>query len=255
MATRTIYLIRHGQYDSKNSHNDKLAGGLTPIGVEQVKLTAQRLRSLPISAIHCSSLQRAVETAEIIAREFPDVPLYRSQLLWECVPCIPRNFTELFADIPLETIEQDRQQAERAFDRYFKRARGKDKHEIVVCHGQIIRYFVCRVLQLQPEAWVDMDMSNCGISEVLIETDGRMVLVSHNDVGHLPQHLITSLIGVRAARALYGLAQIALDQGDFVEAQRQGQESLAIFERIGHEDAAKVKEWLEGLPVMERRLP
>jgi hypothetical protein len=50
---------------------------------------------------------------------------------------------------------------------------------------------------------------------------------------------------------LYGLAQIAFDQGDFVETQRQGQESLAVFERIGHEDAAKVKEWLEGLPVMD----
>ena len=252
MATRTIYLVRHAQYDSKNDHNDKLGGGLTPIGVEQAKLTAQRFRSLPISAIHCSTLRRAAQTAEIIAREFPDIPLQRSRGLWECSPCIPPIpvYTEYFAQVPAEDIAQGRKQAEKAFDRYFKRARGKDKHEIVVSHGNLIRYFVCRALQVQPEAWGNMDLCNCGISEVLIKHDGWMVLISHNDVGHLPNHLITSLIGVRAARALYSLAQIAFDQGDFVEAQRQGQESLAIFERVGHEDAAKVKEWLEWLPAM-----
>jgi hypothetical protein len=167
------------------------------------------------------------------------------------VPCIPRGFAELFADISAEEIAQYREQAEEAFDKHFKRARGADKHEIVVCHGQIIRYFVCRVLQLQPEAWVDMDMSHCGISEILIMSNGRRVLVSHNDVGHLPHHLITSLIGSRLAKTLYGLAQLALVQGNLVQAQRQGQESLAIFERMGHENAAKVKEWLEGLPAMD----
>lgn len=197
MATRTIYLVRHGLHDSKNSHHDKLGGGLTPVGVEQAKLTAQRLSSLPISAIYCSTLRRAVETAEIIAREFPDIPLQRSRLLGECMPCIPRNFAELFVDIPAEKIAQDRERAGRAFERHFKHARGKDKHEIVVCHGNLIRYFVCRVLQLGLEAWVDMDMSNCGISTVLIGSNGRMVLVSHNDVGHLPHHLITSLCRYR----------------------------------------------------------
>jgi hypothetical protein len=38
-----------------------------------------------------------------------------------------------------------------------------------------------------------MDMCNCGISKVLIKSDGWMILASHNDVGHLPNHLITSL--------------------------------------------------------------
>ena len=192
MATRTIYLIRHGQYEFKGSH---LADGLTPLGVEQAQLTAQRCSSLPITAIHCSTLRRAVDTAEIIARELSGIPLQRSRLLWECIPCIPRTFAELFVDIPAEKVAQDREQAERAFDRYFKCARGKDKYEIVVCHANLTRYFVCRVLQLEPEAWVDMDMSNCGISTVLIESSGRMALVSHNDVGHLPHHLRTSLVG------------------------------------------------------------
>ena len=189
MATRTIYLVRHGL------HDHELEGGLTPVGVEQARLTAQRFRSLPISAIHCSTMPRAAETAEIIAREFPDIPLHRSRGLEECFPCIPPIpvYIEYFAQVPVEDIVQDRKQAEEAFVRYFKRARGKDKHEIVVSHGNLIRYFVCRVLQIRPEAWGSMDMGNCGISKVLIKSDGWMILVSHNDVGHLPHRLITSL--------------------------------------------------------------
>ena len=69
MARRTIFLIRHGQYqrikpdesdgDLTMAQANKLDGGLTPLGIEQAKLTAQRLSSYPISAIHCSSLPRA----------------------------------------------------------------------------------------------------------------------------------------------------------------------------------------------------
>jgi serine/threonine-protein phosphatase PGAM5 len=196
MATRTIYLVRHGQHGSENDQGDTLEGGLTPIGVEQAKLTARRFRSLPISAIYCSTLRRAVETAEIIAREFPDVPLQRSRGLQECYPCVPPipPYIECFAQVPAEEIAQGKEQAEKAFDRYFKRARGNDKHESLVCHGNLIRYLVCRVLGAQPEAWGRMDMCNCGINTVLIKPDGRLILVSHNDVGHLPTHLITSLV-------------------------------------------------------------
>jgi serine/threonine-protein phosphatase PGAM5 len=246
MATRTLYLVRHGYHDLTSSH--KLGGSLTPIGVEQAQLTAQRFRSLPITTIHCSTLPRAAETAEIIAQELADVRFHRSRGLWERIPCIPPAWTEYFKVYPSKSLERDKKQAEKAFDKYFKRAQGQDKHEIIVSHGNLIRYFICRVLQVQPEGWGNMDMCNCGISEVLIRSGGQMVLVSHNDVSHLPDHLVTSLIGSRLAHALYHLAQIALDQGDLVEAQRRGNESLAILKQSKPKDAAQVEAWLDDLP-------
>ena len=166
MALRTLYLIRHGHHEEKKGH---LVDGLTPTGVEQAQFAARRCKALPVTSIHCSTMQRAVETAAIVAQEFPDVPLYRSRVLWECVPCIPRNFAEVFADITVEKITHYRKRVDKAFDKHFKRARGKDRHEIVVCHGTVIRYFVCRVLQLSVDAWVDLDMSNCGMSVVQIK--------------------------------------------------------------------------------------
>ena len=50
------------------------------------------------------------------------------------------------------------------------------------------------------------------------------------------------------AGAFYGLAQVALAQGNLIEARRQGLDSLAIFEKIGHRMASEVKQWLEVLP-------
>ncbi|HEX9945434.1 MAG TPA: tetratricopeptide repeat protein [Thermoanaerobaculia bacterium] len=50
------------------------------------------------------------------------------------------------------------------------------------------------------------------------------------------------------ALALYGLGRVAGFHGDFVEARRQGQASLAILEAIGHVEAKGVRDWLAALP-------
>jgi serine/threonine-protein phosphatase PGAM5 len=198
VATRTLYLVRHGQYhqleysaeeDLTMAQVNQLDGGLTPAGVEQAQLTAQRLSGLPITAIHCSTLPRAIETAEILAQEFPGVPVCGSRMLWECVPSVPPALAGHFANVLAEDLAEDGKSAEQAFDRYFRRARGKDTHEILVGHGNLFRYFVCRLLEAPVESWVNMDSYNCGLSEVHI-TD-VLTLVSYNDVGHLPLYLRT----------------------------------------------------------------
>lgn len=196
MASRSIYLVRHGQYqrlfpdelasDSTMEQAVRVDGGLTTLGIEQAKLTARRLSPYPVSAIYCSSLPRAVQTAEIIAQEFPGIPLRRTRILWECIPCVPPLFSEFYSDVPSEEIARGREQAEEAYGRYFKRARGKDKCEIMVCHGNLMRYFVSRVLEVEPETWGKMGIFNCGISQVTISHRCTGV-VCHNDSGHLPE--------------------------------------------------------------------
>jgi tetratricopeptide (TPR) repeat protein len=65
---------------------------------------------------------------------------------------------------------------------------------------------------------------------------------------------LADTMGVRefAAEAAYGLARLAEAQGDIVEACRQGQVSLAIFEAIRHSKATEVKQWLARLPAVDR---
>ena len=65
-------------------------------------------------------------------------------------------------------------------------AETEEEYIVFICHQNIIRYFVCRALQLPPEAWLRFRGSNCGITEIIISDDGRVSLEKFADVGHLP---------------------------------------------------------------------
>src|SRR5262245_25278384 len=163
MATRSLYLVRHGQYEDVSTPPAEEDGPLAATGREQARLTARRLQAFPLQVIHHSDLQRARETAAIIADQFPGLPLRASPLLRECIPHVPEraalspSFRRLFARLPGEVLEQGRAQAEAAFAAYFKPARGTDRHELVVSSGNLIRYFMCRVLGAPPGAWWKAD--------------------------------------------------------------------------------------------------
>lgn len=203
MAIRNLYLVRHGQH--QRNEDDPSAEHLTPVGVEQAQWTAQRLAALPIKAIHHSSMLRAVETAQIVACALPSVSLHSTSLLRECLPCLPPNaplgasgwewgpWGELrsLPEIPVEWLTEGSAQAEEAFSRFFCPICDEDEHVILISHGLLIRYLVCRVLRVPPETWVHVGTANCGITRVRINADGAMLLVSLNDVGHLPERLQT----------------------------------------------------------------
>ena len=244
MATRTLYLVRHGLHQTQTMLAEGPNAGLTLLGVEQALFTAQRFRALPITEIHYSPLQRAAETADLIARALPDVPLHKAQVLQECIPSIPPAYIGKM-HYPQERLKQCRKQFQKAFDQFFKCARGEDKHEVLVCHGNIIRYLVLKVLDVPTLAWNQMDMCNCAVSEVLITSDGGKMLITHNDVRHLPPHLITSLIGVRRADTFFQLAKQACQRNDFIEAKEYAEVSLELYEIAQHENAEKVKAWLK----------
>jgi serine/threonine-protein phosphatase PGAM5 len=200
MATRTLYLVRHGAYhhveiDSSDGYRlmtqaHEYDGGLTDDGRRQAAYTAHRVCHLDITTIHSSSLPRALETARIIAAELPAIPFRTTRILWETIPCVPPRLADHVADFHPDDLALGPAHAARAFERYFKCTRGTDKHDLIVCHGNLIRYFVCWALGVEVDAWIKMHPRYCGISEVIIKSNGRLNLMSYNDTGHLPPHLI-----------------------------------------------------------------
>lgn len=213
MGKRYLHLVRHGQMDYAGKERGTLGQGLTILGQDQARLTAQRLRSLPVTKIHHSSLRRAAETAALIGEALPAASLHATRLLWECIPYLPDEFRSWYTyylskgrfsrDVtfplnyrqwmnlwpegtPWEVIEEGQSQAEKAYQRYFRRTRSADSHEVIVAHGNLIRFFICRVLALPLENWTSLDIRNCAISEIVISNDNVPVLISHNDAGHLP---------------------------------------------------------------------
>jgi broad specificity phosphatase PhoE len=189
MAQRILYFVRHGQYDWKST--EKLGGSLTTTGKQQAQKLAVRLKDIPFQVVYHSDLKRAAETAVIIGQKLPEIPLKPSRLLRECYPYPPLTIPEWMRALPIDRLEKDAKQAEQALRKFFKPTRGQDKYELMVCHGNIIRYFVCCALGAPPEHWPNADIFNGSLSEIRVDPDGGLRLISHNDTGHLPPRLRT----------------------------------------------------------------
>ena len=223
-VTRHIILVRHGQYDE--TAKDDSQRKLTPLGRQQADLTGRRLRELVEAAgedgftainlkvLRVSDMARAKETADIIAQHLPNV--HRSDPdpdLNEGRPahCIPGGKASSGA---IEKVDEQHPRIEAAFQRYFYRAatkgivddivdeeeddddfynedaevRDRPKHEfeVIVCHANVIRYFLCRALQIPPEAWLRLCTFNCSLTYLTIRPTGSVSCRMLGDIGHLP---------------------------------------------------------------------
>ena len=88
------------------------------------------------------------------------------------------GFRQTFARLPLET-----KALEDNGDGTVETPR--DEYDIVVCHANVIRYFVLRALQLPPEAWFRVHPNNASITHLKILPGGRVGLYSLGEAGHL----------------------------------------------------------------------
>ncbi|MBT3406222.1 histidine phosphatase family protein [Candidatus Woesearchaeota archaeon] len=73
-----LILTRHGQTEEnvKRILQGHMPGKLTPLGIEQAKKLASRLKDENIDAIYSSDLARTADTTKEIAKFHPDVPVF-----------------------------------------------------------------------------------------------------------------------------------------------------------------------------------
>ncbi len=188
MRVRRLIFLRHGQYDELALSRG--GGALTPLGRKQAAHTAKALRQLPVSVVWSSTLRRASETASIVASKQPRARVKRSSLLCEVVPTkLPRSI-KLRVRVDATHVKNDRIRADRAFTKLFRAAQG-ERTEIVVCHGNLIRYLVCRALGIEPKLWMRLDSTHCGLTEFRVLPRGVVRVVRYNDVGHIPPSMRT----------------------------------------------------------------
>ena len=154
--------------------------------------SARRLRPLAVKGIHCSTMKRAHETALILAEHLSTSPPVRAHALRECLPTMPPELHRDMPEVTDEMIRRGKARADRAFRRYFQLPSRQNCCEILVSHGNMIRYLVGRILGLEPHGWYRLGTSHCGITVVKISDAGRMVLDVYNDTGHLPPGMRTT---------------------------------------------------------------
>jgi serine/threonine-protein phosphatase PGAM5 len=192
-ATRHIYLVRHGFYDYEDERDADVGKALVPIGVAQARLTADRLRSLPhpFTGFYSSTMTRARETAYVINDDMPELELIETKQLRECVP--PTWREDVTADIPERELEECRDQLEDAFAHFFVPAKTGDERDLIVAHGNVIRYFVTRALGVDPQSWLGMSVGNCSLTVIRVDSENTFKVLAVGDVGHLPPNLQTGV--------------------------------------------------------------
>ena len=149
-ATRTIVLVRHGNYLPNPDADKKLGPGLSVLGVAQAQMAGARLVGFPggFDALYVSPMQRARDTAAAIAQEFPGRSFSIIDGLEECTP--PTWRKEVADKEDPASMAACKKQLDGVFEEYFTPAQGKPRTEMMVCHGNVIRYLVTRALGVIP---------------------------------------------------------------------------------------------------------
>jgi serine/threonine-protein phosphatase PGAM5 len=193
-ATRHLILIRHGQYNLEGKTDEERI--LTTLGCDQAEATGERIASLnlPLSYVVSSTMTRAIETADLIRPFLPtDIPsLPNDPILCEGAPFPPEPRSSWK---PEKSYHVDGARIEAAFRKYFHRAevnQQEDSFEVIVCHANVIRYFVCRALQLPPEAWLRITLKHGSMTWFTIRPDGRASIRSLGEAGHMPPNKLTT---------------------------------------------------------------
>jgi len=190
-GTRTLYLIRHGLYDESDPRDEAVGQGLTEVGRRQAQLTGARLAALGVSfdTLWTSPLTRARETAAIIAQSLPGLAPRIAPELAECTP--PTWRKDVAATLAAGEADSCRAQLERSFARFFVPSPIGDRLELLICHGNVIRWLWCRALGVDTAAWLGMAIANCSLTVIQVKPDGACKLYVFGDAAHLPIELQT----------------------------------------------------------------
>ena len=188
---RNVYLIRHGEYDQDDERDPDVGRGLVGLGYAQARLIADRLATTgeTFTSLEASTMTRARETAEVIAARLPDLDLALYRDIRECTPTT-RRLDIMEREDPLEVAACEDSLAV-AWNRIFTPADDADAHDIVICHGNVIRWFVTRALDVDTEAWLGMSIANCSLTVIQVKPDGSCKLVAYADAGHIPPRMQT----------------------------------------------------------------
>ncbi|TPW76519.1 histidine phosphatase family protein [Schumannella soli] len=193
--SRFLYLVRHGeQRDAEFGLPD---GPLSPRGVRQARAIAERLGGVPFDAAYTSPLQRAQETAKIMTERLPSLEAEPSALLMDCIPAgpssdMPHSFESFFGGVTPEEIDAGEAQMADAFSEWMTPSR-EDRHELLITHNFVIAAFVAHAFGAAPWRWMGVNQANCGLTIIRVRSAKPPVLLTHNDLGHLPAELRTGL--------------------------------------------------------------
>lgn len=190
-----LYFVRHGeQQDAEYGLPD---GKLSARGTRQAEAIANRLSGVPFTGAWHSPLERAADTARILTRRMPSLESKPSALLMDCVPSgptpdMPHAFEAFFGSVTQEQIEAGEAQMTDAVAEWLTPTQD-ERHDLLITHNFVIAWFVRETFGADPWRWMGINQANCGLTIIRVRSAKPPVLITHNDLGHLPVELRTGL--------------------------------------------------------------
>ena len=192
MATRHLYLARHGVADA--------FGELTETGHRQAHLLGQRLANAPIDVIWHSPLPRAVASAQELAQHLPNVPVIEAPELADHVPYVPPpdetpsswlGFFDGYDDAEAENGQQLAASLVARFGGIVAAASQEpsDTHEVLITHAYPIAWLLRHALDAPPTRWLGLDSANAALTVIEHRKGLSPNLVMFNEMSHLPADL------------------------------------------------------------------
>jgi probable phosphoglycerate mutase len=158
---------------------------------------ADRLSTITFDAAFTSPLQRAIETAGVITERLGMPEAEPNALLMDCIPAgptpdMPAAFEHFYGSISQEQLVAGEAQMADATAEWLAPSR-EDRHDLLITHNFVIAWFVREVFGASAWRWLGINQANCGLTIIRARTVKPPVLLTHNDLGHLPLELRTGL--------------------------------------------------------------
>lgn len=190
MASTSVYLVRHGEQEAVRGHATD--SGLSETGREQAHRLGRRLSGVPFLHIHHSALQRARQTAAIVAGHLLDAPMHPCDFAADRTPMptadqqsqYPDRYRPWLERVPELERDEGAVAVTAAVD-HFGTVGAQDRHDLVITHNFVIGWFVRHVLDAPHWRWIGLNAANCAVTIVRWETGHPPSLISFNDAGHL----------------------------------------------------------------------
>lgn len=196
----TILLIRHAAHPHLG---DVLSGrtpgiALSPDGQRQALALSQRLHDTSIDLIQTSPVQRARETAAVLAEAYPALEVEPAEPLDELDfgDWSGRKFVELAGDPLWDSWNRERARAVAPNGESMAAAQGRawahvrrtalahsDRTVAMVTHCDIIRAIVARVLEISLDGVHRFEIGPASVSRIVVGSWGAKVLTL-NEGGH-----------------------------------------------------------------------
>lgn len=198
-----FYLIRHGETDWNKAgrYQGRTNIDLNAEGREQARLLGERFRFLPLDALYVSPLNRAVETANEVARTTGITPVTDEHFIeinfgeWEghTIEELSEKFgsayTDFFKDpfdhpVPGEgSFQNAMDRAIEGFNILAKRHQGQNV--AIISHGGLLRVMLVGLLEMGDAFYRKTWMTNTSVTMLDVMPDGRKLLMTLNDKAHL----------------------------------------------------------------------